>query len=204
MVSETTIAYLTSQKPPLVRSVGLAASLGGAASRAAAAAGTAVNAAAVNNGFSSDDFPALGAGAVGVGPAPHQFANGSSAQAVAVAAAAAAAAEQASAAAALQHQASQREAHRIGMLSSVNGSPHAADRGLHPNQGLNAARAGFGELDRVSRLTFSQRPSPCLTLLTIQISCHLELCDQAWYHAAIWYACTFNEHSGSSVVVTHR
>lgn len=84
------------------------------------------------------------------GPQQH-FGNGSQASAAAAAAQAAQQAEQASAAAALQHQASQREAHRLGLLANVNGSPQAANRGAQGQQpALNAARGGFGEMERVS------------------------------------------------------
>lgn len=127
----------------------LASTLNNAASRGGAASS------GQGSGFTSDDFPALGApsAAGGMTGGPQHFANGSQAQSAATAAAAAAAAEQASAAAALQHQASQREAHRLGMLSNVNGSPQAANRGTGQGQppALNAARGGFGEMERVSR-----------------------------------------------------
>lgn len=124
----------------LLTASNLASVLGTAASRAAAAG------ASVAQGFSNDDFPALG-GQSSVAQS-QAYANGTPAQAALVAATAAAAAEQASAAAALQHQASQREQHRQGLLNNVNGSgsPQASHRGLQ--SGLNAARGGFGDVDR--------------------------------------------------------
>ncbi|PWN19684.1 hypothetical protein BCV69DRAFT_283790 [Microstroma glucosiphilum] len=117
----------------------LASSLGGVGSRAGANVSAGGSAAQAGGSFSNDDFPALGA-------ATQQNANGGVAQA-------AAAAEQASAAAALQHQASQREAHRMGLLSGVNGSPQTPNRAAGSQgqpQALNAARGGFGDMDRVS------------------------------------------------------
>lgn len=136
----------------------LTSSLGGAASRAAVAAAVASSAAAGariagnGSGFNTDDFPALGAPSVPGNNGPQSFSNGSQAQVAAAAAAAAAAAEQASAAAALQHQASQREVHRLGLLvNNVNGSPQVSNRGAQGQAGaLNAACGGFGEMDRVS------------------------------------------------------
>ncbi|CAO1623523.1 unnamed protein product [Sympodiomycopsis kandeliae] len=110
--------------------------LGGAAHRAAAAAVTAAQ--QVGSGsFNNDDFPALNAPT----QPPMFAANGAPGpgSAAVAAAVAAAAAEQASAVAALQHQASQREAHRLGIL---NGSPQAS------NRVLSAARGGFGDLER--------------------------------------------------------
>ena len=142
-----------------------------------------------NGDLSNDEFPALGVQAAGGYP------NGSP---LAAAAAAATAAEQASAAAALQHQASQREVHRLGMLANVNGSPQAGERRTSgQSQSLNAARGGFGDIDRVSdrngrlrrariggRTVADWRYSRWTSL-----NPPTELCNESWYTPAVGLAC---------------